>query len=101
MLLAVMPLFLAGCPYMPPETKNPHLTLTEPVTKNRYHVYVPSYYSDDSDWPVVVTLVFFTATTAIASGVSVTGQHNTTSRSERQALLVAEAGQHQGGRKNN
>lgn len=56
LLLAVMPLFLAGCPLVPPETKNPHLTLTEPVTKNRYHVYVPSYYSDDSDWPLVVTL---------------------------------------------
>ncbi len=55
-LLAVMPLFLAGCPLVPPETKNPHLTLKEPVTKNRYHVYIPSYYSDDSDWPMVVTL---------------------------------------------
>ncbi len=51
-----MPLMLAGCPLVPPETRNPHLTLTEPVTKNRYHVYVPSYYSDESDWPLVVTL---------------------------------------------
>ncbi len=56
LLLAVMPLFLAGCPLVPPETKNPHLTLKEPVTKNHYHVYIPSYYSEDSDWPLVVTL---------------------------------------------
>jgi len=56
LLLAVAPLFLTGCPLVPPETKNRHLTLTEPVTKNRYHVYVPSYYNDDSDWPLVVTL---------------------------------------------
>ena len=55
-LLAVMPLFLAGCPLVPPETKNRHLTLKEPVTKNHYHVYIPSYYSDESDWPLVVTL---------------------------------------------
>lgn len=56
LLLAVMPVFLAGCPYVPPETRNPHLTLTEPVTKNSYCIYVPSYYSDDRDWPLVVTL---------------------------------------------
>jgi predicted peptidase len=56
LLLAVMPVFLAGCPYIPPETRNPHLTLIEPVTKNRYYLYVPSYYSADRDWPLVVTL---------------------------------------------
>jgi len=56
LLLAAMPLFLAGCYVAPPETKNSHLTLTEPVTKNHYYLYVPSYYSDDSDWPLVVTL---------------------------------------------
>lgn len=56
LILAAMPLLLVGCYVVPPETKDRHQTLTEPVTKNRYHVYVPSYYSDDSEWPLVVTL---------------------------------------------
>lgn len=55
-LLVVAPSILAGCPYVPPETQNPHQTLTEPITKNRYHLYVPSYYTEDRDWPLVVTL---------------------------------------------
>ena len=54
--LVVAPALLAGCPYAPPETENPHITLTEPVTKNDYYLYVPSYYSDESSWPLVVTL---------------------------------------------
>jgi len=47
---------VAGCPYVPPETRHPHLDVTEPVSKARYWCYVPSYYSADRDWPLVVTL---------------------------------------------
>ena len=55
-VLAVAPAVLGGCYFSPPETKNPSLSLTEPITKNDYLLYVPSYYSDDRDWPMVVTL---------------------------------------------
>lgn len=55
-LLAVLSAATAGCPYVPPETRHPHIDVTEPITQTRYWRYVPSYYSDDRDWPLVVTL---------------------------------------------
>ena len=47
---------VAGCPYTPPDTTHPHIDVTEPVGKARYWRYVPSNYSEDRDWPLVVTL---------------------------------------------
>jgi phospholipase/carboxylesterase len=47
---------LAGCPYLPPETRHAHVGVTEPITKGKYWLYVPSYYSEDRQWPLVVTL---------------------------------------------
>lgn len=47
---------VAGCPYVPPDTHHPHLEVTEPTTGARYWLYVPSYYSDSRDWPLVITL---------------------------------------------
>jgi len=55
-LLAMLSAVTAGCPYIPPETRHPHVDVTEPITKTRYWRYVPSYYSEDRDWPLVVTL---------------------------------------------
>jgi len=45
-----------GCWFDPPETTHPHIDVTEPITKARYWRYVPSNYSQDRDWPLVVTL---------------------------------------------
>lgn len=55
-LFATLSAVTAGCPYVPPETRHPHVNVTEPITKTRYWCYVPSYYSEDRDWPLVVTL---------------------------------------------
>ena len=55
-LLLVLSGMVAGCPYVPPETRHPHVGVTEPVTRGKYWLYVPSYYSEDRDWPLVVTL---------------------------------------------
>jgi predicted esterase len=55
-LLAALSGALAGCPYVPPETSRPHVNVTEPVTGADYWLYVPSSYTADRDWPLVVTL---------------------------------------------
>jgi len=46
----------AGCPFVPPETGFRHMEVKEPTTGTKYLIYVPSYYSEDRDWPLVVTL---------------------------------------------
>lgn len=56
LLLACMAL-LAGCPLPPhPDTPVSYLKKTEPITDTTYYLYVPSYYSADRDWPLVITL---------------------------------------------
>ena len=55
-LLGLLSAVTAGCPYAPPETRHPHIDVTEPIGKARYWRFVPSYYSEDRDWPLVVTL---------------------------------------------
>ena len=55
-LLGLLACATSGCPYVPPSTDHPHVKVTEPVTHNRYFLYVPSYYTADRDWPLAVTL---------------------------------------------
>jgi len=47
----------AGCPlpYTPP-TPVDEFTKYGRVTGTKYYIYVPSYYSEDRDWPLVITL---------------------------------------------
>jgi len=49
---------LAGGCYVPPGAPTPvqYRTRIEPTTGEQYYIYVPSYYSADRDWPMVVTL---------------------------------------------
>lgn len=55
LLAAVLP--LAGCP-LPPSTPTPedYRTVRAATVEGQYHIYVPSYYSSDRAWPLVVTL---------------------------------------------
>lgn len=47
---------LAGCVPPTPETSYPSLHMTEPRTGTEYTLYVPSYYSKDQAWPLVIPL---------------------------------------------
>ena len=48
---------LAGCPVTQPlNTPVPALRLREPATGRRYWIYVPSYYDEQREWPLVITL---------------------------------------------
>ena len=48
---------LAGCPVVQPQdTPVPERHLVESRTQRPYWLYVPSYYSEDRTWPLVVTL---------------------------------------------
>lgn len=55
-LLLPLTLVLAGCPVFPTPTPVSATHLTEPATKTKYWIYVPSYYTGERDWPLVVTL---------------------------------------------
>jgi poly(3-hydroxybutyrate) depolymerase len=56
LLLALLPV-LAGCPVMQSQnTPVDQLRLEDPASGDQYWVYVPSYYTPDRDWPVVITL---------------------------------------------
>ncbi|HUU60333.1 MAG TPA: PHB depolymerase family esterase [Phycisphaerae bacterium] len=50
-------LLLGGC-YVAPGTPTPvrYRQMAEPTGGGAYYIYVPSYYSADRDWPLVVTL---------------------------------------------
>ena len=57
--LAFLPLLalVAGCPVtQPQDTPVEQMRLSEPKSGSHYWLYVPSYYSTDQDWPLVVTL---------------------------------------------
>ena len=50
-------ILLAGCPVtQPTDTPVPEKRLIEPQTGSKYYLYVPSYYTPERDWPLVVTL---------------------------------------------
>lgn len=55
-LLVAATAILAGCIPPQPETPYPSLRLTEPKTGAGYTLYVPSYYTKDQAWPLVVPL---------------------------------------------
>jgi poly(3-hydroxybutyrate) depolymerase len=56
LLAAAMPL-LPGCPvFQPTDTPVPETSVVEPTTGATYWLYVPSNYSDERDWPLVITL---------------------------------------------
>jgi len=56
-LLLPLVLTAAGCPVTQPQhTPVEFLRVEEPTTGAGYWLYVPSYYSDGRDWPLVVTL---------------------------------------------
>jgi predicted esterase len=55
-LLIVLAGAAGGCPYVPPETRHPHVSRTEPLTGATYRIYLPSYHRPDRDWPLVVSL---------------------------------------------
>ena len=58
-LLLLVPLsgLLAGCPLTahPPTPESPK-AFREPTTGRRYWLYVPSTYSTDREWPMVISL---------------------------------------------
>ncbi|MCK4602485.1 MAG: prolyl oligopeptidase family serine peptidase [Phycisphaerae bacterium] len=56
--LLMLPLLAAtvGCPVFPADTPVEPLKKVETVTGRPYWLYVPSYYSADRNWPLVVTL---------------------------------------------
>jgi len=55
-LLALLPV-LAGCPVLQPQqTPVPAVRAKIEATGTSYWLYVPSYYTKDRDWPLVVTL---------------------------------------------
>jgi len=48
---------LAGCPvFQSQDTPVPQRKLTNPTNGKTYWLYVPSYYTADRDWPLVITL---------------------------------------------
>jgi len=56
-LLLLGPLLLAGCPVtQPQDTPVSQQLVTEPSTRREYWLYVPSGYSADRAWPLVITL---------------------------------------------
>jgi poly(3-hydroxybutyrate) depolymerase len=57
-LILALPLcLLAGCPvFQPQDTPISQEKVLEPTTGTKYWKYVPSNYSRDRDWPLVVTL---------------------------------------------
>ena len=56
-LLLVLLLALGGCMVTQPQnTPAAQRRLVEPTTSRGYWLYVPSYYSPDRQWPLVVTL---------------------------------------------
>jgi len=53
----VTALAVSGCPVtQPQDTPVDARQILEPQTGRNYWLYVPSYYSDEHDWPLVVTL---------------------------------------------
>jgi poly(3-hydroxybutyrate) depolymerase len=56
LLLAASP-FVGGCPvFQPTDTPVPEGKEVEPTTGTAYWLYVPSTYTADRDWPLVITL---------------------------------------------
>lgn len=47
---------LGGCIPSTPQTPYPSLHFTEPKTGTPYTLYVPSFYTPDRDWPMVIPL---------------------------------------------
>ena len=48
---------VCGCPVMPgTPTPVDYRREVEPTTGSKYYIYVPSYYTADRDWPLVITL---------------------------------------------
>ncbi len=57
LLLCISLVFLAGCPVtQPQDTPVDALRLRASRSNSKYWVYVPSYYNDHREWPLVVTL---------------------------------------------
>lgn len=57
MALVALLALLSGCPVpQRQDVPNPQQSLKEPTTGRKYSLYVPSYYSADHKWPLVVTL---------------------------------------------
>ena len=55
-LLAAWSVLLGGCPVPQPRPPGKVLSAREAANGAKYYYYVPTYYSEDRDWPLVVTL---------------------------------------------
>lgn len=55
-VLLILACLLAGCPVTQHRPPGDITRLREPLTKRSYHLYVPTWYTDELDWPVVITL---------------------------------------------
>lgn len=55
-LLAVMILFLAGCPVHQKPGTGTQFTLAEPQTNGKYYLYLPAGYDTSKTYPLVVTI---------------------------------------------
>jgi len=47
---------VAGCPVLSPRPAGKIQALRDEETGRRYHLYVPTYYTAEEDWPLLVTL---------------------------------------------
>jgi len=57
LLICALAPCLAGCPvFQSQDTPVSQRKLTDPVTDSDYWLYVPSYYTTDQPWPLVITL---------------------------------------------
>jgi len=55
-ILPVLACMVAGCPVTQHRPPGKITRLREPTTNRRYYVYVPTWYTAELDWPVVITL---------------------------------------------
>ena len=55
-LVAVLALFLGGCPVYQKPGKGTQFTLTDTQTNGKYYLYLPASYDINKSWPLVVTI---------------------------------------------
>jgi len=56
LILPVLACLLVGCPVTQRRPPGKIARLKEPTTERSYHLYVPTWYTAELDWPVVITL---------------------------------------------
>ena len=56
LILPILACMLTGCPVTQPRPPGDIARLREATTNRRYYLYVPTWYDDETDWPVVITL---------------------------------------------